>query len=193
MIAERTLGVTIADARARPDFGRRRNARLGSAVACRPHFRLRCRNDDRPSGLITMAPRLLSSRRRCGVGCGGSPDILGEQEFWSLPFRVTRDTLIPRPDTETLVEAALAWRARRVADGPQILDLGTGSGCLLLALLVELPAARGIGIDISQPALAAAKTPRVSGSGQGGVRLRRLGEPALGQIRSRGLQPTIHC
>lgn len=82
--------------------------------------------------------------------------IVGEREFWSLPLRVTRDTLIPRPDTETLVEAALAWCATR-SGTPLILDLGTGSGCLLLALLVDLPAARGVGVDISQPALAVAR------------------------------------
>ncbi len=82
--------------------------------------------------------------------------IVGEREFWSLPLRVTRDTLIPRPDTETLVQAALAWCATR-GGAPLILDLGTGSGCLLLALLVELPAARGVGVDISRPALAVAR------------------------------------
>lgn len=82
--------------------------------------------------------------------------ITGEREFWSLPLRVTRDTLIPRPDSETLVEAALAWCARgRLA--PRILDLGTGSGCLLLSLLVELPEAHGVGVDISHRALLVAR------------------------------------
>lgn len=72
--------------------------------------------------------------------------ILGEQEFWSLPFRVTADTLIPRPDTETVVEAVL----RRLPDrrAPlRLLDFGTGTGCLLLALLHELPNAVGVGVD----------------------------------------------
>ncbi len=79
--------------------------------------------------------------------------ILGTREFWSLPFRVTVDVLTPRPDSETLVEAVL----NRVLDKSaplKLLDLGTGSGCLLLALLSELPQATGVGVDISKPALA---------------------------------------
>ena len=82
--------------------------------------------------------------------------ILGEREFWSLPLRVTRDTLIPRPDSETVVEAALARIADR-AERLTVLDLGTGSGCLLLALLSELPNAAGVGVDVSPRALAVAR------------------------------------
>ena len=82
--------------------------------------------------------------------------IAGRREFWSLDFGVTADTLIPRPESETIVEAALASVAGR--DAPlQILDLGTGSGCLVLALLAELENARGLGIDISDAALAVAR------------------------------------
>ncbi|MFQ5783766.1 MAG: peptide chain release factor N(5)-glutamine methyltransferase [Alphaproteobacteria bacterium] len=81
--------------------------------------------------------------------------ILGEREFWSLPFGVSRDTLIPRPDSETVVETALAFADR---DAPlRLLDLGAGSGCLLLALLSELPHAGGIGVDLSAGALATAR------------------------------------
>lgn len=86
--------------------------------------------------------------------------ILGRREFWSLSFAVTPDTLDPRPDSETLVEAALAltrtlWPGR---DTPiSILDLGTGTGCLLLALLSELPQAIGMGTDISPGALRVAR------------------------------------
>jgi release factor glutamine methyltransferase len=82
--------------------------------------------------------------------------ILGEREFWSLPFAVSPDVLIPRPESETLVEAALAALPDRSAP-LQLLDLGTGSGCLLLALLSELPQAMGLGIDLSQAALAVAE------------------------------------
>jgi release factor glutamine methyltransferase len=81
--------------------------------------------------------------------------ILGEKEFWSLPFRVGPAVLIPRPETETVVEAALARVADRSAP-LRILDLGTGSCCLLLALLSELPQATGIGSDVSAAALAIA-------------------------------------
>jgi release factor glutamine methyltransferase len=84
--------------------------------------------------------------------------ILGVKEFWGLSLRLNDATLVPRPETETVVEAALAAidgtgprdRALRIA------DLGTGSGALLIALLTELPNATGIGTDISRDALAAA-------------------------------------
>ncbi len=81
--------------------------------------------------------------------------ILEEREFWSLPFRLNRDVLVPRPDSEAVVEAVLESVAER---GPRLrlLDLGTGSGCLLLALLSELPRATGVGVDISPAAVAVA-------------------------------------
>lgn len=81
--------------------------------------------------------------------------ILGRREFWSLPFRVTCDVLTPRPDSETLVEA-VCERARRQAPPSTLLDLGTGSGCLLLALLSEFPRATGVGVDRSAAALSVA-------------------------------------
>ena len=84
--------------------------------------------------------------------------ILGVKEFWGLPLRLNDATLVPRPETETVVEAALAAidgagprnRALRIA------DLGTGSGALLIALLTELPNASGTGTDVSRDALTAA-------------------------------------
>ncbi|MFM8700849.1 MAG: peptide chain release factor N(5)-glutamine methyltransferase [Hyphomicrobiales bacterium] len=81
--------------------------------------------------------------------------ILGEWEFWSLPFTLSPATLIPRPDSETVVAAALiALKERRHAsDGLRILDLGTGTGCLLIALLHELPGATGIGVDLHDEAV----------------------------------------
>lgn len=81
--------------------------------------------------------------------------ILGVREFWSLPFRVSADTLVPRPDTETVVEAVLEAVEDREA-ALRLLDLGTGSGCLLLALLSELPQAEGVGVDLNPGALAVA-------------------------------------
>jgi len=74
--------------------------------------------------------------------------LVGAHEFWSLPLGVDRSTLIPRPESETLIEAALEHLPRR-DQALRILDLGTGSGCLLLALLSERPRAHGVGVDIS--------------------------------------------
>ena len=82
--------------------------------------------------------------------------ILGEREFWSLSFRVSRDTLIPRPDSETLIEAALDAIDDREAPR-RLLDLGTGCGCLLLACLSELKHATGVGVDMSWAALTVAR------------------------------------
>ncbi len=82
--------------------------------------------------------------------------ITGRREFWGLDFTVNGDTLIPRPESETIIEAALETVTDR--DAPlKILDLGTGSGCLLLALLWELPGATGLGVDVSEGALNVAR------------------------------------
>ncbi len=85
--------------------------------------------------------------------------ILGRREFWGLSFRISPDTLDPRPETELLVETVLGHaRALGLTQGPlRILDLGTGSGCILGALLSELPKAHGIGLDRSEAALAVAR------------------------------------
>jgi release factor glutamine methyltransferase len=83
--------------------------------------------------------------------------IVGHQDFWDLTLQVTADTLIPRADSETLIEAA----QRHFADGApprRILDLGTGSGALLLAALSLFPDANGIGIDASKAALGVAQS-----------------------------------
>ncbi len=82
--------------------------------------------------------------------------ILGRREFWGLDFALTPATLAPRPDTETVVETALSFVADRSA-ALRVLDLGTGSGCILLAVLAELPGAFGVGIDLAPNAAAAAR------------------------------------
>ena len=115
------------------------------------------------TGLISAAQRQLTSdesarleeftRRRLA----GEPvaRIIGEKEFWGLPLQLSSATLVPRPDTETVVELALELvRAGGNLDRPlRIADLGTGTGAILLALLSELPAAQGFGTDISEAAL----------------------------------------
>jgi release factor glutamine methyltransferase len=82
--------------------------------------------------------------------------LLGRREFWSLDFALSPATLVPRPDSETLVEAVLARIGARGA-ALRLLDFGTGSGCLLLALLSELPGASGIGVDIAPEAALTAR------------------------------------
>ena len=82
--------------------------------------------------------------------------ILGEREFWSLPFQVNASVLDPRPDSEIIVSAVLAHYPD--SDRPlKIADLGTGTGCLLLSILSEWPIAEGIGVDISESALSTAR------------------------------------
>jgi release factor glutamine methyltransferase len=119
------------------------------------------------TGLVTSANRTLSAdeserlessaRRRLA----GEPvaRILGHREFWGLSLELSPATLVPRPDTETVVELALEiLRAAGALDRPlRIADLGTGSGAILLALLSELPHACGIGTDISTEALQTAE------------------------------------
>jgi release factor glutamine methyltransferase len=115
------------------------------------------------TGMISAAARLLTpdeatrledfTRRRLA----GEPvaRIIGAREFWGLSLQLSAATLVPRPDTETLVELALELvRAAPLPDRPlRIADLGTGSGAILLALLSELPNAQGVGTDISADAL----------------------------------------
>ena len=104
-----------------------------------------------PDRMIHPEPYEILVERRVN----GEPiaHITGTREFWSLALKVSRDVLIPRPDTETLVEVALKLCATPPS---RILDLGTGSGALLLACLAEWPNATGIGIDASPAALAVA-------------------------------------
>lgn len=85
------------------------------------------------------------------MGCEPIAYIIGTQDFWDISLHVTPDVLIPRPDSETMIE----WIAADYIDNPpqKILDLGTGSGALLLAALSVFPKARGVGVDKSQAAI----------------------------------------
>jgi release factor glutamine methyltransferase len=95
--------------------------------------------------------RQLLARRRDGQPVAY---LTGEREFWSLPIKVNQHTLIPRPETETLVSWALELALPAAA---QVLDLGTGSGAIALALASERPGWRVTGVDASEEALAVAR------------------------------------
>jgi release factor glutamine methyltransferase len=117
--------------------------------------------------LISQSDRILEAREASAAAALAArrtrrepvSRILGEKEFWSLPMRVTPDVLVPRPETETIVEAALdeidslGLRAEKL----KILDIGTGTGALPLALLTELPQALSVATDISSAAIAVAR------------------------------------
>lgn len=151
------LGTWLAAARQKLAAAGVDNARLDAALLA-----------EAVTGLDSLRQR-LETQRRLGDAetarldrflnrrLAGEPlsRILARREFWSLTFEVTPAVLDPRPDSETLIEAALACLPD--ADAPYALaDLGTGSGCLLLSLLHERPEARGLGLDISAEALAVA-------------------------------------
>lgn len=153
-----TLTVAQALAQATSELARggagasRLDARLLLAHAlCEPSERV-----------VALGARVLSEAeqsafaaflRRRGAGEPTSR-IVGRREFWSLDFEITPDVLDPRPDSETVVETVLGALRGRIA--PRVIDLGTGSGCLLLALLSERPDAMGVGVDISAGACRAA-------------------------------------
>ena len=115
------------------------------------------------TGMIAQATRRLTSAEAALLAqyaqrrIAGEPvaRIIGEKEFWGLPLQLAPATLVPRPDTETVVELALELlRGGGDLDRQlRIADLGTGTGAILLALLSELPAATGCGTDISEAAL----------------------------------------
>jgi len=110
----------------------------------RSNLLLRHLRDPAPAGFAAMVARRMAHEPVAY--------ILGEQDFFGLALRVTPDVLIPRGDSEVLVAAALAARP----DARTVLDCGTGSGALLLAVLAQRPGALGVGIDRSPAALAVA-------------------------------------
>jgi release factor glutamine methyltransferase len=137
--------------------GREARLLLGHALGVGPQGLL-----DRMRPLPDSAFEQMLARR-----CAREPlaRIVGRQGFWTLDLEVSADTLIPRADSETLIEAACAAFPRRAAVR-SVLDLGTGTGALLLAALVEFPAAWGVGVDLSPAAAAlAARNARRHGLG----------------------------
>ncbi|MCP3393949.1 peptide chain release factor N(5)-glutamine methyltransferase [Bradyrhizobium sp. CCGB12] len=118
------------------------------------------------TGMMTQAARLFTPEEAARLEAYAQrrlahepiARILGAREFWGLPFRLSEATLVPRPDTETVVELALEiLRERQVPHPPRIADIGTGSGAILLALLHEIPDAFGVGTDLSLTALVTAR------------------------------------
>ena len=79
--------------------------------------------------------------------------LVGEREFYGFPFSVTPDVLVPRPETEALVDVALEWISARGLAAPRVVDVGTGSGAIAVTLALKLPAAQIIAVDISWEAL----------------------------------------
>ncbi len=105
-----------------------------------------------PEGLLGAAAEKLeqfATRRAAGEPLSR---IVGRREFWGLPLAISPDVLDPRPETETIVDAAIALYRHRRPEVLRILDLGVGSGALLCALLSEFPNARGVGVDLSAAA-----------------------------------------
>lgn len=134
--------------------GPMRDARLLAAHALDvDRIALHVDRDRRLSTCEQEALHRLGRRRAAGEPVSR---IVGRREFWSLTFELSPATLDPRPDSETIVQAALDRLPDR--DRPlSILDLGTGSGCLLIALLSERPRAWGVGVDVSRDAAATAR------------------------------------
>lgn len=159
MTAERPrdAAVLIADVASRLSRGepdeRRREARLLLALALEREAPVLPHED-----IIIDAEALLRLDGLIRRRNQGEPvsRLRGWREFFSLPFQLNAATLDPRPDSEVLVETGLAL-AKDMAEDLAIIDFGTGSGCLLLALLHHLPHARGLGVDLSPDAVAAAE------------------------------------
>jgi release factor glutamine methyltransferase len=146
--AETLLRAAIPALRAAGIEDAARDARrlLAHAMGIPPdRLTLHLRDDLTPEQAAAFAAALTARTARQPVS-----QITGTRAFWGRDFRVTRDTLDPRPDTEALVAEALT------APYARVLDLGTGTGCILLTLLAERPQSMGLGVDISPEALAVA-------------------------------------
>ncbi len=129
------------------------DARLLLCHACEVSYEMLLADPDRQTSDAQIALLTEFTQRR--LDHEPVSRIMGYRAFWKHDFKINHATLDPRPDTETLIEATLDY-----VDGEKgrnfpfkILDLGTGSGCILLSLLSELPNATGVGVDISEEAL----------------------------------------
>jgi release factor glutamine methyltransferase len=131
-----------------PERARQDAERLLLHVLGKDKAWLMAHGDELLSGELSKSYNELLERRRKGEPI---QYITGEIEFYGLPFRVTRDVLIPRPETELLVEKVLLLAGR--FDRPRIVDVGTGSGAIAVALVHEWPSAEITAIDMSAPAL----------------------------------------
>jgi release factor glutamine methyltransferase len=116
------------------------------------HENLLMNNNRELTALENDAMQKVTERR---LGREPVSRILGVRAFWRSDFKISKETLDPRPDSETLIETVLRYTDKNRA--LNILDLGTGTGCLLLSLLQEFPKAKGFGIDISEDAILTAK------------------------------------
>ena len=133
-----------------------REARLTLCAACGVPPAVLISAPEAPLGAAAARLNEFSARRAAGEPLS---KIRGKREFWGLTFAISPDVLDPRPETETIVEAAVALFASRRREALRILDLGVGSGSLLCALLSEFPEARGLGVELST---AAAKVARAN-------------------------------
>jgi release factor glutamine methyltransferase len=150
-----TIGLLLAEARTRlaaTSFGApsREAAVLLGRVLGLSEAQVMAREEAPVEEEVAARFRGLLSRRLVGEPVAY---LLGEREFYGRPFRVDRRVLIPRPETEHVVEVALALPLPR---RPLVLDVGTGSGCLAITLAAEIPGARSVATDLSPGALAVA-------------------------------------
>jgi release factor glutamine methyltransferase len=148
---------TLAEANTRlTDLFRRRGietpgreARLTLLAACHLSPIALIAEPERPLGARARELASVAARRAAGEPLSR---IVGNREFWGLALAISPDVLDPRPETETIVEVAIALCRDRRMDALRILDLGVGSGALLCALLTEFANGRGLGVDICVPA-----------------------------------------
>ncbi len=142
-----------------------RDARLLLAYACAiapDRVTLHLADEITAAAQLKFSDSVAARSRRQPVS-----QLIGQRLFWGRPFRVTPDVLDPRPETETLIAAALT-----VPFG-NVLDLGTGTGCILLTLLLERPGTWGFGVELSQAAFAVAMRNRHDYGMEGSIVLRQ--------------------